>query len=401
MSSGAVLYQAAFAQAALAHAATAQSIETTSTTAQDTSALLLLVIILLPLLGIVFSLTPYLMKKSELFAVTVPESAIHDSFLAGLKRRYMFIVLAATALLTVLSLGFFAFAKQLEALVCVISGSLILVALSYVLMLYYRKKVIQYKREQGWEAKRKESVAVINEQEVPGAVSITWNVLYLPVFIVTALIGYLGYDAMPAQIPMQMGFNGEIGNWMDKSPLVIWVPVFIELFFAACFVIAHWAICRSKRPSDPTSPLASSYAYGMFARSQSLYLVVGGLLMTAAMITMPLTFMGILTLMQAALLIMLAALVLSLGAVIISLVYGQGGSRVFRRMQESEQLLADDDYFWKLGIFYFNPEDPNWFLPARFGIGWTCNFARPFVWVLTAGVILLSVVFIVALLAIV
>jgi len=33
--------------------------------------------------------------------------------------------------------------------------------------------------------------------------------------------------------------------------------------------------------------------------------------------------------------------------------------------------------FWKLGIFYYNPEDKRTFIPKRASIGWTLNFARP------------------------
>ncbi|MGD0038247.1 MAG: DUF5808 domain-containing protein [Bacteroidota bacterium] len=32
---------------------------------------------------------------------------------------------------------------------------------------------------------------------------------------------------------------------------------------------------------------------------------------------------------------------------------------------------------WKLGIIYFNPDDPRSMVPKSAGIGWTLNFARP------------------------
>jgi uncharacterized membrane protein len=35
-----------------------------------------------------------------------------------------------------------------------------------------------------------------------------------------------------------------------------------------------------------------------------------------------------------------------------------------------------NSYYWKLGIFYFNPENPKIFVPKRIGIGWTLNFGR-------------------------
>jgi hypothetical protein len=36
---------------------------------------------------------------------------------------------------------------------------------------------------------------------------------------------------------------------------------------------------------------------------------------------------------------------------------------------------------WRGGIFYFNREDPALFVPKRFGIGYTLNFANPWSWV--------------------
>lgn len=367
----------------------------------SSAVLALIIIVLLPLLGIIMALTPYLMKKSEVFAVTVPESAINDEYLKNLKRRYFIIVVGFTAVLTVFTLALFAAGDITLAVISMAVFSFVIAACSYVLMLYYRNKVNLYKKKQGWEAQNKETVAVVGELEVPQAVSLTWNLLYVPILVVTALVGYLGYDAIPAQIPMQISFEGEITTWMDKSPLVIWIPVLVQVFFAVCFIAAHWAILRSKRPSDPASPLASAFAYGMFAHAQSLYLVIGGLLMAAALIMMPLSFIGVLSLLQAGLIVALAAFVLVIGAIVVSVVYGQGGARVFRRMQESTELLADDDQYWKLGIFYVNPDDPNLFLPARFGIGWTCNFARPLAWVLTASIVVLTLVFVVALFALV
>ncbi len=41
---------------------------------------------------------------------------------------------------------------------------------------------------------------------------------------------------------------------------------------------------------------------------------------------------------------------------------------------EAERL---DPSNWYLGVFYYNPDDPNAFVPKRFGLGWTINFAHP------------------------
>ena len=83
------------------------------------------------------------------------------------------------------------------------------------------------------------------------------------------------------------------------------------------------------------------------------------------------------------------------GILVLSAVYGQSGSRVFSKLDHNENYLSDEDRHWKLGVFYFNREDASIFLPKRFGVGWTMNFARPAVWVIIVGLIIFPIVFVV------
>ena len=63
-------------------------------------------------------------------------------------------------------------------------------------------------------------------------------------------------------------------------------------------------------------------------------------------------------------------------------------------MQGDDRLPDDNDERWKLGVFYVNPDDASVFLPKRFGIGWTLNFARPAAWATVLGLVALTVVFV-------
>lgn len=51
----------------------------------------------------------------------------------------------------------------------------------------------------------------------------------------------------------------------------------------------------------------------------------------------------------------------------------------------------DDDRFWIAGVLYNNPDDPDLFVPKRFGLGWTVNIGRPLGKVLIIGPLLLPV----------
>ena len=351
---------------------------------------------LVPLTGIMTIVTPFLMRRGEVFAVTVPDTAAHDPYLRRLKRRYALLMATLTAVLTAVG-AFGAFtgdAGLALAVLCV--GMLLLCIGSYGLMLYFRSKVRSYKKEQGWQASARESVAVVGDAPVPRAVSLKWNLLYLPVIAVTLAIGAVGYAQMPDLIPQHMNFQGEVTEYMEKTPFTILVPALIVAFVAACMAFAHWTILRSKRPSNPSAPATSALASGMFARAQSILLVAGGLALSVLGPVMELSFIGVIGLEQAGVFVVALALVIVVGSIVVSLVYGQGGSRVFSRMAASERLLADDDEHWKLGVFYYNPDDASLFLPERFGIGWTMNWARPAVWAIMLAGLVLTVAFVAA-----
>ena len=48
----------------------------------------------------------------------------------------------------------------------------------------------------------------------------------------------------------------------------------------------------------------------------------------------------------------------------------------------------DSDECWKLGVFYFNPEDSSLLVPKRSGLGYTLNFANPWSWLVLAVALL-------------
>ena len=57
--------------------------------------------------------------------------------------------------------------------------------------------------------------------------------------------------------------------------------------------------------------------------------------------------------------------------------------------QRTDSISRDDDRIWRGGIFYDNPDDPQLFVPKRFGLGWTVNFGHPLgMWVLIVMLVL-------------
>ena len=53
-------------------------------------------------------------------------------------------------------------------------------------------------------------------------------------------------------------------------------------------------------------------------------------------------------------------------------------------LRTNDEVMRDDDRYYKLGVFYVNPNDPSVWVPKRFGVGWTFNYGQPLTWAITA-----------------
>ncbi|MEG0504591.1 MAG: hypothetical protein RR547_08105, partial [Raoultibacter sp.] len=166
----------------------------------NSTMIMILTIAILPIVGLMMALTPYLMKKGECFAVTVPSAAADDPYLKRMKRSYFVGMLVFAVALTAVALVFVALDNPTGAITSMAVGTFLICGGGYSLMLHFRKKTNAYKQEQGWEAVIQETVAVVSEGEVPHAISLKWNFLYLLIIALTVLIGIVGYAQMPDRI---------------------------------------------------------------------------------------------------------------------------------------------------------------------------------------------------------
>jgi len=81
--------------------------------------------------------------------------------------------------------------------------------------------------------------------------------------------------------------------------------------------------------------------------------------------------------------------VLVLVVIVVLVRLGQGGAKGPSAATGVPVGDRTPDKYWKLGLFYFNPEDPAVLIEKRFGLGYTFNFARPATWIIM-GLLLMS-----------
>ena len=375
----------------------------------DSLILIVFLVAIIFLSGAILAATPWFMKKNECFAVTIPESAQADVRFLAFRKRYAAAVLAVTLICTValgvvsnVVLGKMSSAADAASLNAILVAAIVATATipliaSFALMLHYRKKVKAIKREEGWRAETDEAVAFIGFEEAPAPPSLAWSVVYVPIVLITLALGLALYPSTPDLVPTHIDFAGNVNQWTPKGPALIAFPLLVEVFMAACFIFSHWMTIRSKKDVDPARPAISAYAYGAFARAECILLLVGGSVLTAVLgIVMILMMTEFLSMLVTMVLIIVATLVFVGATIAFSVVYGQSGSRLVKRLEENGDIIADNDERWKAGIFYWNKDDASLFLPKRFGVGWTMNWARPAAWVIVGGFTLVSIAFVAA-----
>ena len=375
----------------------------------DSLILMVFLVAIIFLSGALLAATPWFMKKGECFAVTIPESAQADERFLAFRKRYAAAVLAVTLICAValgavsnVALGKMGSAADSDSLNAILAAAIVATATipliaSFALMLHYRKKVKAIKREEGWKAERDEAVALIGFEEAPAPPSLAWNVVYVPIVLITLALGLALYPSTPDLVPTHIDFAGNVNQWTPKGPALIAFPLLVEVFMAACFIFSHWMTIRSKKDVDPARPAISAYAYGAFARAECILLLVGGSVLTAVLgIVMILMMTEFLSMLVTMVLIIVATLVFVGATIAFSVVYGQSGSRLVKRLEENGDIIADNDERWKAGIFYWNKDDASLILPKRFGVGWTMNWTRPAAWVIVGGITLASIAFVAA-----
>ena len=357
--------------------------------------LLGLVLLFIPVTGALVAATPYLMPKRECFAVTIPDAASSDPDIRHLKRSFSTVVVVATLVFTVLCGACILVDPEHAFLVALVVSELVLCVGGYGLMLHFRRKTIALKQARGWKAQSAKRIGFVAEEPAPRPISQKWDLLFLIPIAITGFLCIVGYPLMPERIAANINLSGQVSNWIEKTPLTAAFPFLTVVFLDACFAFAHWSILRSKKGIDAARPAASAWAYGMFARVQSILLVGLGIMLSFLGPIIALSFMGVITMMQALLPILVMLVIVLVAVIAVTMIYGQNGARLLRRMEEPDFMPVDDDRYWKLGIFYWNRDDASLFVPERFGVGWTMNLGRPTAWAIIVGFVLIIAAFVV------
>ena len=352
---------------------------------------------------IIAVLTPYITRKTVSFGVTIPEDVHSYPEIKNIEKNYRKKVLTACGLIFLAVLTAILI-KASDVIFLLIPASMILnIFVMYVFYIDSHKKMEELKEKENWAAGRTQTVVIdTGFRNRKLTLSPLWFALYAIVIIVTAAIGIVLYDKIPARIPMHWNIDGVADKWVNKSyRTIMWAPL-AQIFLTFTMMFSYWSIAKSKQVINPANPEVSSEQNRLFKYRWTSFIIFTGLALLIMFLFIEFFSFGFLKntwFMIAA--IVLFPLGILIASIVLSIKTGQGGSRIKIKGGKEDNsankvISRDVDKYWKLGLIYYNPDDPSIFVEKRFGVGMTINFGRPRAWMVLIGFIIFLAAFSIA-----
>ena len=345
----------------------------------------ILFLVIISFLTIMQAAIPFLLKKSVVFGVTIPEENASDPVLANYKKTYSAIIFLS-GLIGLIYFMTFSSSDYLDEETVVFRALLIqflLLLISMVLYLIFHVKTTNRKRDNNWGSDlKKVRIADLSTRSADEMLPSLFFVL--PIFITIGLIAYTGtqYSIMPDLIPTHWGPNGTPDAFSEKNPFSVVALLLILLTMQLMMLSINIFTKKSGIKLNVAKRNSSRIQQLTFRKYTSWLLFFLTILLTILfgffqLTTIHSTLVGHILMMT----VPLGSFVIIL---LITALYafkvGQGGARVNVEVidQQAPGLTdTDEDTYWKAGVFYVNRKDPSIFVEKRFGVGWTLNFGNP------------------------
>jgi uncharacterized membrane protein len=216
--------------------------------------------------------------------------------------------------------------------------------------------------------------------QLPGG----WMLQLGPLAILAVVALYLSLDwaEIPDRFPVHWGASGMPNRYSARTAMGVYAPLLLAAAIVITISLLAYAISHLARrvPLEGQPAAVSDFPHrtavcllGVEYFIAAMFSLVGLLPLTGGSGVMP--------------------IVILTAAILVSAVFL---GRWMSHGRAHSALVAGDgtpDACWKLGVFYFNPDDAALFVEKRIGIGYTINFARPAAWVVLALTLVLPLAF--------
>ncbi|MGN7300443.1 DUF1648 domain-containing protein [Ferdinandcohnia sp. SAFN-114] len=324
---------------------------------------------------------PFLVKRTVIFGITVPEKHINNEKLSSFKKKYSLLV-SLLSLISLVSYAIWVLSSSASEEQTVLIGTVIqfaIILFSFTLYFYFHGKTLQLKKKMKWGENTKQ-IQIADLSARAKDEMLPWYVFLVPILITVGVIGYTisQYTLLPDQIPTHWGINGEADAFTDKTPVSAVSSPLMLLVMQVMFLAIIISTKKSGIKLSATATNASRLRQLTLRKYTSWLLFLTSILLTGMF-----SFFQLRTIHPdivdgtIVMAVPIIFLVITLGSTVaFALKVGRSDKR---SIDEAAAGITDydDDKHWVGGLFYVNKNDPSIFVEKRFGVGWTINFGNP------------------------
>lgn len=327
-------------------------------------------------------------RKTLLFGVRVPEGAKKTNEAKKITAFYI-----TFSIISAFLFGLLCFLLQTDNVKLMILGILVLpilmIFISSLIYVLSWKKAKALKAEKGWKPEYAVSIDTTAKDVLTSKIkaSFGWYLASAVIVVACFIVAVLYLPYAPAQLPTHWGPDGKADGFSPNSistflPMLLISFGMIVLMYLSSFIMARAKLQKGGKYGEVTVWQGIRYKGMMIKYLGFLCLLLCAvfgflMLMTATVIPTPTTSTPFIIGTAA----LLAAIMLPMFYIMIKA--GQSGEKLpvedERYVENTTRSIttANDDKFWKLGMFYYNKNDPALFVEPRFGSGTDFNYARP------------------------
>src|SRR5690606_2966134 len=159
------------------------------------------------------------------------------------------------------------------------------------------------------------------------------------------------------------GIDFKPDRFATKSVKTVFGLLAVQLIMIIIFVISNYSIKNAKQSLNPKNASVSSLKNRLFRQAWSRFTLVISILTQLLMSALQLAtvFVNDVEIQWFIYLTIGYTILVIVYAIVLSMKYGQGGERLkMADSLEEKDILEyryNEDQYWKLGVFYYNPAD--------------------------------------------
>ena len=281
-------------------------------------------------------------------------------------------------------------------------GIIIFLATNYTIYYFSWKEMKELKRKFDFNSSGNNILVVDmniknKDMKTNEPLSIKYYWIYGIIILITLLLTLVFYKDLPDTFATHFNGKGIADGFAVKGTLngylgVLSLPL-IQIGMTIMFIFLHRYTISSKKIINSGTAKGTLEQQNKFRRYVGLFLYVMGLETIIMFFAMQI---AILKGLEIKLIVGVFGVLTSLIGIIgvgILIYIGQGGKNI-KVKDEGEIIYRDDDRFYKIGLFYYNKQDPAIMIQKRVGIGYDLNYGNPIskILAIVVGIILIGTV---------